>query len=589
MHDMILCLACDIINFYEKATMPFTSHPLKFFDKNTLTARRQQQDVLNRVYDGYTSHDYFILDLPTGVGKTYIGCAIAAMVKGGAYVLTSTLQLQDQYQISWDELVNLKGRSNYECALNSAFTVDAAPCTANKQLMQDCMSAKCCNYYNQRDKALASHAMITNPLFLLYSAHCGFAKDDDKNPWVKREVMIIDEAHNLENHLVSFASSEIDPKKLGEEYGAKIAKLKFTGEIPDDYQVLKEILVHLTQKAEELAEQLKREFGTVGSGNPKEWAKQFKDSQADKAKKLNQRIYALDKEIQPLNIFFNTHSTPEELMNRWLMHVNPETGSMTLSPVYANFLFHAYLGHLADKFIFMSATPGSKRELCHELGLREDRVLYVTADTPFPAEKSPIMVMPMLNLTYSQKQNSIPKLGGVIDAILQEHKGERGIIHCASYAFGSEIFKRVSPDIQKRLLFKDMDTLIAARTGKPVKYSRGYNNAELLAKHELSHDTVLISPSMMEGVDLYDDLSAFQIILKMPWASLSDPRVVRKKDLNQGWYTNQVWKHIMQASGRSTRHENDSSVTYVLDDSFPKHFRAWKNNLPKWFTDRVVQ
>jgi Rad3-related DNA helicase len=74
----------------------------------------------------------------------------------------------------------------------------------------------------------------------------------------------------------------------------------------------------------------------------------------------------------------------------------------------------------------------------------------------------------------------------------------------------------------------------------------------------------------------------------MPWASLADPRVKKKRELDDSWYTNKVWIHVMQASGRSTRHEEDESVTYILDQSFPRSFKAWKQNLPTWFTKRVI-
>ena len=93
---------------------------------------------------------------------------------------------------------------------------------------------------------------------------------------------------------------------------------------------------------------------------------------------------------------------------------------------------------------------------------------------------------------------------------------------------------------------------------------------------------------MMEGVDLVDDLSLFQVILKMPWASLADPRVKRKSELDPDWYTNKVWVHVMQASGRSTRHEEDESITYILDASFPFFYDKWKHRLPKWFKARLV-
>jgi Rad3-related DNA helicase len=577
--------------------MSLTQHPLKFFENHNLSVRPQQQDVVEQIYDNWSKYKYFICNAPTGVGKTYITCSLADKLSGRGYILTSTLQLQDQYQKSWPSLVNLKGRGNYTCNLNPNFSVDAAPCSANKKLKGDCIKGNTCSYYNQKNAALRSQAMITNPLFLLYSAHCGFAKEgeegDDDNPWVKREALLIDEAHNTEDHLVSFAASKMDPQALAADHGVNLKGITFTGDLIHDYQQLHELKARLDQKALEYAERLATEFPQRGNQDDfasRSWARGFDAKTAEKVKKLNSKIYALDKSIQPLNIFFKTHSSVEELERRWIMHADVQENVLTLSPITADFLFKEFLGDLADKFILMSATLGTKEALCKELGIPLNEALYIEVDTPFPPERSPIIAMPMLDLTWSNKAATMPKLGPLLDHLLDEHKHQRGIIHSANYEFATEVFKRVSPEHRARLLHKDMETLEGALTGKTAKYGRKFSNAELLRMHEAGEKpySVLISPSMMEGVDLFDDLSEFQIILKMPWGQLKDPRVAKKKALDNDWYQNKVWISIMQASGRSTRHEMDESVTYILDSGFPRAFKAWKHMLPAWFKDRVI-
>lgn len=571
-------------------------HPLVFFETHNLKVRPQQKKVVDTIYENWDKYRYFICNAPTGVGKTYITCSLADKLSGRGYILTSTLQLQDQYEKSWDSIVNLKGRGNYTCQLNSNFTVDAAPCSAMPELKSDCYKNSICSYYNQKQLALRSQAMITNPLFLLYSAHCGFAKEDEdderENPWVKREALLIDEAHNIENHLVSFAEAKIDPEKLAADHGVNLSGITFNGQLMHDYEALKQLKSKLDLKAIEYAQKLATEFPQkAGNSNAaKSWARGFDAKTAEKVKKLNAKIYALDKGIQPLNIFFNTHNTIEELERRWLIHADPTENTLQLSPITADFLFHEYFGSLADKFVFMSATLGTKQALCAELGIPEDQALYIEVDTPFPPERSPIIAMPMLDLTYSQKRANFPKIGPLVDMILDEHPTQRGIIHAASYEFANELYKGVNDSHRKRLLYKDMELLDAGIAGTSAKYGRRFTNVELLKMHEAGERpfSVLLSPSMTEGVDLFDDLSEFQIILKMPWASLADPRVKKKRDIDDRWYTNKVWISIMQASGRSTRHESDESVTYILDQSFPRAYAAWKHMLPSWFTKRVI-
>lgn len=564
--------------------------PIEFFREHKITPRSQQLDVVKSIHEEWDNYKYFALSLPTGVGKTFIATAIADSVNN-AYMLTSTLQLQDQYMKSWDELINLKGRGNYTCAVNDAFTVDAAPCAANPVLYQQCKDNHTCPYINQKNSALAARAMITNPVYMLYSTHCGFASDEE-SPWVARNVVIFDEAHNLENHLVSFAESDIDPQQLHTDFGARTNGITFTGLPEEDYMKVIKIREALMDKAVELKMQMEREFPKAKffGMDPREWAKGFNAKTAEKVKKLNSRMYQLDKAIQPLNIFFNTHSTTEELVKRWIITKHNGANVLKLAPIYGDFLFHEYFGKLAQKFVFLSATLGTKKEFCKELGIEEEECLFIETDSPFDPKHSPIIAMPSINLSRDNYDKNIKKVGGLIDEILKIHEGERGIIHAHSHKLTNNVYMGVSEKNRKRLLCKDMDVLSSANLGKNY-YPKKYKNDELLEIHEnegATYGSVLLSPSMSEGIDLHDDLSTFQVIIKLPWADLGDVRVKMKSELDPDWYTNKMWLSVLQASGRSTRHETDTSITYILDEKFEYRYNQWKQKLPDWFKKRLV-
>ena len=100
-------------------------------------------------------------------------------------------------------------------------------------------------------------------------------------------------------------------------------------------------------------------------------------------------------------------------------------------------------------------------------------------------------------------------------------------------------------------------------------------NNIILDKHIKSKNTVLVSSSLQEGVDLKDDLSRFQIIVKLPWLSLADPRTKKLTDQNNKWYSTEMWRRLIQSWGRSTRSSDDSSDTFILDS----HVWLW-NEFP---------
>lgn len=404
--------------------------------------------VLDEVYNNWDKYDYFALSCPTGTGKTFIATSIASQVEK-AYILTSTLQLQNQYERSWTELVNLKGRGNYTCQLNTNFTVDAAPCSSQSDLIKLCIRDKLCSYYNQKDRALKSQSMITNPMYMLYSTHCGFANDED-TPWVRRSVLIIDEAHNLENHLVQFAESDVDPETLEKEFGINAAAYQFTGRPEDDYMLVVNLQIELMEKAEEMAAKIEAEFPAkkfFDDSEMKSWARGMTEKVAERVRKLNARAYQLDKAIQPLKIFFNTHNTPEELSRRWLVSKYDNKNILKLAPIYGDFLFKEYFGKLANKFVFLSATLGSKNAFCKEIGIEDKDCFFVETDSPFAPDKSPVIVMPSIKLSKGFYEENVKKVGTLVDEILNLHPNERGIIHCVK---GSTLIN-MSDDTDKQL------------------------------------------------------------------------------------------------------------------------------------------
>ena len=110
--------------------------------------------------------------------------------------------------------------------------------------------------------------------------------------------------------------------------------------------------------------------------------------------------------------------------------------------------------------------------------------------------------------------------------------------------------------------------------------------AAALAHHRLSPlPTVLVSPSLREGVDLPDDFLRFQVLTKLPYPDLGDPWTATRRARDPRWYAVETAKALVQAYGRSCRHAEDFGVTYVLDTQFARFLQRYRVLLPEWFLD----
>jgi ATP-dependent DNA helicase DinG len=107
-----------------------------------------------------------------------------------------------------------------------------------------------------------------------------------------------------------------------------------------------------------------------------------------------------------------------------------------------------------------------------------------------------------------------------------------------------------------------------------------------LERHRASPaPTVLVSPSLREGIDLPDDALRFQIVTKMPYPDLGDPWTAARRARDPRWYAVETAKALVQAYGRSCRHAEDHGVTYVLDGHFERFLQHNRPLLPEWFLE----
>jgi Rad3-related DNA helicase len=223
----------------------------------------------------------------------------------------------------------------------------------------------------------------------------------------------------------------------------------------------------------------------------------------------------------------------------------------------------------------MSSIRNRCTRIINDLGLEPKEVEYIEIKPPFPAENHKIFNLRIANFhhleseTPTQAEQFFKEVVERIDMILELFPDERGIIHCVSYEIAKKI-KRYSA-YRDRLIFHDTK-----------------DREEKLEEHKNTERAVLVSPSMTEGIDLKDDLSRFQVLVKVPFPDSEDERIRQRKIIDPPSYPYRTAVSIIQAVGRSVRSEKDHAVTFTLDNRFPVFSREYQN-LMKPFTRCVVR
>lgn len=224
----------------------------------------------------------------------------------------------------------------------------------------------------------------------------------------------------------------------------------------------------------------------------------------------------------------------------------------------------------ADLKLYMSAYVGPKSVFCRNIGLDPDTTVFASLSSDFPVENRPIHVLPVGSMGRKSIDVTTPLLLRKIEQIMDVHATERGLIHVHSYKLGRAVYEYL------------MRTKHASRLLYPATASQ---RTPMLMKYVQSKlPVVLISPSMTEGFSFDDDLARWQIIAKMPYASLGDRQVAAKKDRDPEWYVLQTVSTLLQAAGRIVRSNTDHGVTYILDDDFNMLHERYGYFFPKWLT-----
>ena len=194
---------------------------LRFTDKTwgkDFKFRKYQKEVILDILNHYDKNPSgsYILDAPTGTGKSIIGMCVAGVLQSKnktGYILTSDLGLQQQYTDEFEaaavQWFTVKGKSNYMCDANGQ-TADVGDCIIHKTpaVKMECYTT--CAYYNARQAAQASAVTLLNYSYWLMQMNFVLPNiPGDNAPFHHRDFIIADEAHKITEIVQSHFSPRI--------------------------------------------------------------------------------------------------------------------------------------------------------------------------------------------------------------------------------------------------------------------------------------------------------------------------------------------------------------------------------------------
>ena len=526
------------------------------------TPKQYQIDALDFIKKSITTgKKYILLNLPTGTGKSFISVGMFANWyrnfindKAKFDILTNSKVLQNQYLRDFDFIKNYKGRSNYYC---DKYDTD---CGNGKELCKVLKSpCDACPYDIAKEKWLNSDIGLTN--FHLFNTLSLYQTDTLKRR--DANVLIIDESHDFESVYSDFLSTKVSAKTLKKcGFGLKEIETlddRFISKIKD----LSKYLEFLDRKLIPMLEEKLRQFETeVTSAAPKKKAELGSYIQNIEGKLLSFKHLFESHKNDPANIVLDVFANKSDKMYSGI--------ELITQHVWVYEYIHEYVWKHYDHIIFMSASILDKKMFSFINGLEDNLTSYYEIPTPFSANNRKIYYMKVGKMNWSSKEETFQKQIPWIKKILAKYKNSKGIIHTTNYEINDWIKENI---MDERLLFHDTD-----------------DRNEILEKHLASTTpTVLVSPSMMSGIDLKDDLARFQILLKVPYPNISSNKIKARQSSNKDWYT---WKTVvdtLQSYGRAVRSDTDYAEMFILDSNFSDLLKYNSHIIPEYMQKAIKQ
>lgn len=494
-----------------------------------------------------TVHDkkYKILEMPVGGGKSFIAITYARYLaerdKKSSYILTPQKILQKQYAADFDkyQAKALYGKGTYACKAKNT-TCDVGSVVA-KPRCENCPHKKA-----KESAVSAQHAILNYTLALTAFAYT--------TSFVERSLIVADECHTLEQHLVNFDALQITYARC-KKYGVEFKVHK------DIQEAIKWVKEYYIPKMQPILDKLE----VVSEG--------IKEQSNHTRNELNtmREFDSLTEHLEE-SIMMSVR-TPKYLNHNYVLVW--DKSMFQFKRLTGGYSFNNILAPQADNFLFMSSTILNKDGFCADLQIPIEETSFLSLGSEFDIENRPTYYMPRMKMNYGwnkpENTKACKSLVKDIEVLLKNHEGENGIIHTANFQVAEWLVSELK---------NGPHTIYHHNPGSD-------DSRDVVIESFLSSNgpSLLISPSSTEGLDLKDDLGRFVIFAKTPYPYMGDQWIKKRMEISPEWYQRQTLINIIQGGGRVVRSETDSGVVYIVDASFGYLYKSAHHMIPRWWKD----
>ena len=589
------------------------SEALKKFALKGREPRNGQRIVIDAIEKAFKTKDTVVLEAPVGSGKSAIAMTIAEWL-GNSHILTPRKSLQDQYYNDFPEITCvMKGKSGYPCvprmkrmpaaksAVSNGVTTyfpslpqvdetskdyialsdslkrripvffkpevgcDEGPCANDTRVKKNCTmnDERPCPYNVAMNVAQISPHVVHN-------VHSFFYQNKYGEGFAERELLVVDEAHDLEGIVRGFLQTRImvmnqnldkagplpqrsDPVQVWAEWFLKSADLSFDKlqRLYPDIEFDEQIKAYYSEKGRWVREEVTPSGSSKVVSTPE--------------KKFAESISKI------LDIYGEMESS--EYVVSTVDNQDKQRKEFTFTPLSLKGRPESMFLSYGKKRLLMSGTIYDRSNFCRNLGLNPASVEFIVINSEFPVRNRPIFAYSDLMTNNSHKAwedtDAFPKMIANIKKILSVYKDKKGLIHAPSYSAAQAISAALQDD---RIITHSSSDFL-----DKLDYFCGKTDG----------NEVLISPTCQQGVDFKGGIARFQLVLRVPYLNTTDDFIDHMRETNFPWYNYQSLIIFGQQIGRVVRSVDDWGHTYLLDSRFLPYLKRNRSTLQNWLNQAI--